>query len=119
MIKPFNKEEARARRQRRVRGKISGTAQRPRMCVSKSNKNIFVQLIDDVNQVTLVSASTMEKDVKNKAANVKAGEEIGTLVAKRALENKIEEVVFDRSGYLYHGVVKAVAEAARKVGLRF
>ena len=119
MIKPFNRQEARKRRQLRVRKKVSGTSLRPRMCVSKTNKNIFVQLIDDVNQVTLVSASTMEKGIKNKAANVEAGKEIGTLVAKRALENKIEEVVFDRSGYLYHGVVKAVAEAAREVGLKF
>lgn len=119
MIKPFNRKEARKRRQVRVRSKISGTDLRPRMCVSKSNKNIFVQLIDDVKGVTLVSASTMEKEIKNKAANVEAAKEIGTLVAKRALENNIEEVVFDRSGYLYHGVVKAVADSAREVGLRF
>ena len=119
MIKPFNRKEARKRRQVRVRSKISGTDLRPRMCVSKSNKNIFVQLIDDVKGVTLVSASTMEKGIKNKAANVEAAKEIGTLVAKRAIENNLEEVVFDRSGYLYHGVVKAVADSAREVGLRF
>lgn len=119
MIKPFDRKKAREHRHTRVRGKVSGTATRPRMCVSKSNKNIFVQLIDDEKQVTLVSASTMEKDFKVKAANVEAGKEIGALVAKRALENKIEEVVFDRSGYLYHGVVKAIAEAAREMGLRF
>lgn len=119
MINAFNRSEARTRRHKRVRGKVFGTSTRPRMCVSKSNKSIFVQLIDDEKSVTLASASTLEKDFKVKAANVEAAKEIGTLIANRAKELKIEEVVFDRSGYLYHGVVKAVADAAREVGLRF
>lgn len=119
MINAFNKNKARKRRHQRLRNKIAGTASRPRMCVSKSNKNIFVQLIDDENGKTLVSASTMEKDFKTKSSNIEAGKEIGKLIAERAKNAKIEEVVFDRSGYLYHGVVKAVASSAREVGLKF
>ena len=105
MINAFNKSKSRERRKRRVRGKISGTPTRPRMCVSKSNKNLFVQLIDDQNGVTIASAS--------------AGKEIGKLIAKRAKIVKIEEVVFDRSGHLYHGVVKQIADSAREEGLKF
>ena len=108
MINAFNKSKSRERRKRRVRGKISGTPTRPRMCVSKSNKNLFVQLIDDQNGVTIASASTIE-----------AGKEIGKLIAKRAKIVKIEEVVFDRSGHLYHGVVKQIADSAREEGLKF
>ena len=119
MINAFDKNKARERRKRRVRGKISGTPTRPRMCVSKSNKNLFVQLIDDQNGVTIASASTMEKDFPVKASNIEAGKEIGKLIAKRAKVVKIEEVVFDRSGHLYHGVVKQIADSAREEGLKF
>ena len=119
MIKPFNKNKARIRRHKSIRKAIAGTSTRPRLCVSKSNKNISAQLIDDTKGITIASASTLEKEVKTKAANVEAAKEVGKLIAKRAKENKIEEVVFDRAGYLYHGAVKALAEAARGEGLKF
>ena len=119
MIKAFNREEARKKRQARIRNIVSGSENRPRLCVSKSNKNLFVQIINDETSSTLVSASTMEKEVKNKAANMEAAKEIGSLIAKRALEKNIKEVVFDRAGYRYHGVVKQIAEAAREEGLLF
>ena len=109
----------RTRRHIRVRRKISGTAERPRLCVYRSNKNLFVQVIDDVNAVTLVSASTLDKEVKTKHANKEAAKEVGTLIAKRAQDKKIKTVVFDRGGYLYHGIIKELAEAAREAGLEF
>lgn len=89
------------------------------MSVAKSNKNIFVQLIDDDKQETLLTVSTLQKDIKEKASNKKAGKEVGQMIAKKAKELKIEEVVFDRGGYIYHGVVKEIAEAAREAGLKF
>ena len=107
------------RRHIRVRTKVSGTAERPRLCVYRSNKNLFVQVIDDVNAVTLVSASTLDKEVKTKHANKEAAKEVGTLIAKRAQDKKIKTVVFDRGGYLYHGIIKELAEAAREAGLEF
>lgn len=119
MINAFNKREARTRRHKRVRGKVFGTATRPRLCVSKSNSNIYLQLIDDEHGVTLASASTLENGIKNKKANVEAGKELAKLLVERAKQINIEEVVFDRAGYLYHGVVKAIAETAREEGLRF
>ena len=103
----------------RVRRKISGTAERPRLCVYRSNTNLYVQVIDDVAGNTLVSASTLDKDVKTKKANKEAAKELGALIAKKALDKKIDTVVFDRSGYIYHGVVKELAEAAREGGLKF
>ena len=109
----------RRRRHIRVRRKISGTAERPRLCIYRSNSNIYVQIIDDVAGKTLVQASTLDKEIKTKYANKEAAKEVGTLIAKRAADNKITEVVFDRGGYIYHGVVKELAEAARQGGLKF
>ena len=119
MVKNVNRAETRKTRQKRVRAKVKGTALRPRLCVYRSLNNIYVQVIDDTKGVTLVEASTLDKEVKTKASNIAAATEVGTLVAKRAIEKKIDTVVFDRNGYLYHGKVKALAEAAREAGLKF
>ncbi len=119
MVKKTDRKMERTRRHIRVRRKISGTAERPRLCVYRSNSNLYVQIIDDVAANTLVSASTLDKEVKTKHANKEAAKELGTLIAKKALDKKIETVVFDRGGYIYHGVVKELAEAAREGGLKF
>ena len=119
MITKTNRKLERDRRHLRVRKKISGTAERPRLCVYRSNTNLYVQVIDDVAGNTLVSASTLDKEVKTKYANKEAAKEVGALIAKRALEKNIKDVVFDRGGYIYHGVVKELAEAARNGGLNF
>ena len=119
MIKKTDRKAERVRRHVRVRTKISGTAERPRLCVYRSNTNLFVQVIDDVSGKTIVAASTMDKEVKEKHANKVAAKEVGTLIAKRATEKNIKTVVFDRGGYIYHGVVKELAEAAREGGLEF
>ena len=119
MVKKTDRKFERTRRHIRVRRKISGTADRPRLCVYRSNTNIYAQVIDDVAGNTLVSASTLDKEVKTKHANKDAAKEVGTLIAKRATEKNIKSVVFDRSGYIYHGVVKELAEAAREGGLEF
>ena len=119
MITKTNRKMERARRHARVRRKISGTAERPRLCVYRSNTNLYVQVIDDVAGKTLVSASKLDKEVKTKYANKEAAKEVGALIAKRALEKNIKDVVFDRGGYIYHGVVKELAEAARNGGLNF
>ena len=119
MVKKTDRKFERTRRHIRVRRKISGTAERPRLCVYRSNKNLFVQVIDDVNQVTLAQASTLDKEVKTKHANKEAAKEVGALIAKRAMEKNITTVVYDRGGYVYHGVVKELAEAAREAGLVF
>ena len=119
MITKTNRKMERARRHARVRRKISGTAERPRLCVYRSNTNLYVQVIDDVAGNTLVSASTLDKEVKTKYANKEAAKEVGALIAKRALEKNIKDVVFDRGGYIYHGVVKELADAARNGGLNF
>ena len=119
MITKQDKNQVRKKRHGRVRSKISGTAQRPRLNVFRSNKNIYAQLIDDVAGVTLVSANTQEKAFEGMGANVEAASKIGETIAKRAAEKNITTVVFDRSGYLYHGRVKALAEAARENGLEF
>lgn len=119
MVKKTDRKMERTRRHLRVRRKISGTAERPRLCVYRSNTNIYVQIIDDVEGKTLVQASTLDKEVKTKHANKEAAKEVGTLIAKRAADKKIENVVFDRGGYIYHGVVKELAEAAREGGLKF
>ncbi len=119
MIKKEAKSIARVRRHERVREKISGTPERPRLCVFRSNKNISVQVIDDVAGKTLVSASTLDKDVKTKASNIEAAKEVGALIAARAVKAGIKNVVFDRGGYIYHGKIKALAEAAREAGLEF
>ena len=119
MVKKTDRKMERARRHARVRRKISGTAQRPRLCVYRSNTNLYVQIIDDVAGNTLVAASTLDKEVKTKRANKEAAKELGTLIAKKANAKKIKAVVFDRGGYIYHGVVKELAEAAREGGLEF
>lgn len=119
MITKTNRKMERVRRHARVRTKISGTAERPRLCVYRSNTNLYVQVIDDVAGNTLVSASTLDKEVKTKYANKEAAKEVGALIAERALEKNIKDVVFDRGGYIYHGVVKELAEAARNGGLNF
>lgn len=119
MVKKTDRKMERTRRHIRVRRKISGTAERPRLCVYRSNTNLYVQIIDDVAVNTLVSASTLDKEIKTKHANKEAAKELGSLIAKKALDKKIETVVFDRGGYIYHGVVKELAEAAREGGLKF
>ena len=119
MINKQARSESRELRHKRVRTKISGTAERPRLSVFRSNTGIYVQIIDDVAAKTLVSASTLDKEVKTKASNIEAAKEVGTLVAKRAIKAGIKTVVFDRGGYIYHGVVKELAEAAREGGLTF
>ena len=119
MVSKTNRKLERERRHRRVRTKISGTAECPRLCVFRSNTNVYAQIIDDTKGVTLVQASTLDKEVKTKHSNKEAAKEVGTLVAKRALEKNIKTVVYDRGGYVYHGVVKELAEAAREGGLEF
>ena len=119
MIKRPDARAQRIKRHNRVRGKISGTAERPRLSVFRSENNIYAQIIDDVAGVTLVSASTVEKGFEGNGGNVEAAKKIGSKIAERALAKGIEEVVFDRGGYIYHGRVKALAEAAREGGLKF
>lgn len=119
MIKMTDRKMKRTRRHLRVRRKISGTSERPRLCVFRSNSNLYVQIIDDVARKTLVSCSTLDKDIKTKHANKEAAKEVGTMIAKKALEKNIKTVVFDRGGYIYHGVIKELAEAAREGGLQF
>ncbi|MBQ3415033.1 MAG: 50S ribosomal protein L18 [Clostridia bacterium] len=119
MVKKTDRKFERTRRHIRVRRKISGTPERPRLCVYRSNTNLYVQVIDDIAGNTLVAASTLDKDIKTKHANKEAAKELGTKIAKKALDKKIDTVVFDRGGYLYHGVVKELAEAAREAGLKF
>ena len=119
----LKKKQARLRRRhRRVRGKISGTAARPRLCVTRSNSNLYVQLVDDVKHVTLFGISTLGSDFKatgKNGANVEGATAFGEIVGKKAQEQGITEVVFDRGGNLYHGRIKALAEAARGAGLKF
>ena len=119
MVKKTDRKLERTRRHIRVRRKISGTKDCPRLCVYRSNSNIYAQIIDDEAGVTLVSASTLDKQVKEKHANKAAAKEVGALIAKRASEKKIETVVYDRGGYIYHGIVNELAEAAREAGLKF
>lgn len=118
MLKKISKNAQRQRRHIRVRTKISGTADRPRLSVYRSNSNIQAQIIDDVKGVTLVACSSVELKLEN-GGNVAAATQIGTEIAKRAQKAKITNVVFDRGGYLYHGRVKALADAARTAGLEF
>ena len=116
MVNKPDKNEARLRRHRRVRGKISGTAERPRLDVFRSAKHIYAQIIDDVAGVTLVSASSMDKDLEGAGGNIEAATQVGKKIAEKALAKGISEVVFDRGGCVYHGRVKAVAEGAREGG---
>ncbi|GAB6168984.1 50S ribosomal protein L18 [Clostridium carnis] len=120
MFKKVDRKASRERRHLRVRKKISGTPERPRLSVYRSEKNIYAQIIDDVNAVTLVSASSLDKDFTAQAGgNKEAAKLVGELVAKKALEKGISDVVFDRGGYVYHGRVQTLAEAAREAGLKF
>ena len=119
MVGKTDRKMERERRHARVRTKISGTTERPRLCVYKSNTNLYAQIIDDTKGVTLTQASTLDKEVKTKHSNVEAAKEVGKLIAKRAAEKRIKTVVFDRSGYVYHGVIKQLAESAREAGLEF
>jgi large subunit ribosomal protein L18 len=120
MITKADKNAVRKKRHARVRSKLSGTEARPRLNVFRSNKNLYAQLIDDVNGVTLASASTLDKEINLVSSkNVDAAVKIGELVAKRAVEKGISAVVFDRGGYLYHGRIKALADSARENGLQF
>ena len=119
MVKKSDTNKARLTRHKRVRGKVSGTAARPRLNVFRSTNNIYAQLIDDVNGVTLASASSVEKDFEGNGGNKEAARKVGALIAKRAADKGITEVVFDRGGYIFHGRVKELAEGAREGGLKF
>jgi large subunit ribosomal protein L18 len=119
MIRKIEKKAIRNRIHRRIRRKLSGTAERPRLAVFRSVAHIYAQVIDDAQGQTLVSASSVDKDGKTKGGNVAAAKAIGKLVAERAKEKGIKSVVFDRGGYQYHGRVKALADAAREAGLEF
>ncbi|WP_079504255.1 50S ribosomal protein L18 [Mesobacillus jeotgali] len=119
MITKADKNATRRKRHARVRAKLSGTEARPRLNVFRSNKHIYAQLIDDVKGVTLVSASTLDKEVNVEGNNLEAAKQIGELIAKRAVEKGYKSVVFDRGGYLYHGRIQALADAARENGLEF
>ncbi len=117
-----NVSELRIRRHKRIRKKVYGTPERPRLSVYKSNNNIYAQIIDDSAGRTLVAASTLDKDFKGYTGhrgNVEAARRVGELIAKRAIASGIKKIVFDRSGYLYHGSIKALADAAREAGLEF
>ena len=120
MIKKVSRNDVRKARHERVRAKVSGTNETPRLNVFRSNSNIFAQIIDDEKRITLVSASSIDKELKlENGSNVEAAKKVGELLAKRAKKAKITKVVFDRGGYLYHGRVEALAEAARENGLEF
>ena len=119
MVKNVNKNAMRLKRHVRVRGKISGTPECPRLNVFRSNANIYAQIIDDVNGVTLVAANTLEKDFEGATGNTEAAKKVGVVLAERAKAKGIEQVVFDRGGYIFHGRVAALAEGAREAGLKF
>ena len=119
MITKTDRKTERQRRHKRVRAKISGTTEVPRLAVCRTNQNIIAQIIDDTKGETLVYVSTLDKDIKTKKANKEAAKEVGASIAKKAAKKNIETVVFDRGGYIYHGVVKEIAEAAREAGLKF
>ena len=122
MVRKESRQEIRVKKHMRIRNRFSGTAQRPRLAVFRSNNHMYAQIIDDVAGNTLVSASTLEKDIKaelEKTNNVDAAAYLGTVIAKRAIEKGIKEVVFDRGGFIYQGKIAALAEAAREAGLEF
>ena len=121
IIKP-SRSKARIKRHERIRNHISGVSERPRLCVFRSNKHIYAQIIDDTKGCTLVSASTMEKSLAeplSNTSNIEAAKAVGASIAKKAVGKGINTVVFDRGGYIYHGKVQALAEAAREAGLQF
>lgn len=115
----LNRKVARQKVHRRIRKKLSGTAERPRLAVHYSNQHVYAQLIDDVAGRTLCSASTMDKSIEKSAANVATSQKVGALIAERAKAANVSAVVFDRGGHFYHGKVKALADAAREAGLQF
>ena len=122
MISKESRTEIRRNKHRKIRNRFSGTAERPRLCVFRSNNHMYAQIIDDTVGNTLVSASTLQKDVKaelSKTNNVEAAAHLGTVIAKKALEKGITTVVFDRGGFIYQGKIKALADAAREAGLDF
>ena len=122
MIKKASRAEIRQKKHRRLRHHLIGTQERPRLCVFRSNKHMYAQIIDDTADKTLVAASTLDKDVKAELTytdDVKAAAYLGTVIGKKALEAGIDTVIFDRGGYIYHGKVKALADAAREAGLQF
>ena len=119
MLLKADKNKSRQRRHLRVRKHIAGTAERPRLNVFRSLSHIYAQVIDDINGVTIVAASSKDKDFSTYGGNIEAAKAVGEAVAKRALDKGITEVVFDRGGYIYHGRVAALAEAAREAGLKF
>lgn len=122
MIKSKNRKEHAQKRHRRIRVKLSGTAEAPRLVVYRSTKHIYAQIIDDVKHVTLVSASSIDKDLKVTLAhggNIDSAKAVGAAIAKKAIAAKISDVVFDRGGFLYHGRIAALADAAREAGLNF
>ena len=122
MIKKVSRTQVRQKKHRRMRNHIAGTAAKPRLAVFRSNKHMYAQIIDDVAGRTLVSASTTQKDVKaelEQTDNVAAAAYLGTVIGKKAVEAGIEEVVFDRGGFIYHGKIQALADAAREAGLKF
>lgn len=122
MFKQIDKNAVRKKKHYRIRNKISGTPERPRLCVYRSNKHIYAQIIDDVNGKTLVAASTLESPLKDELAvcsNKEAAKRVGLLIGEKALAKGIKTVVFDRSGYIYHGRVAALADGAREAGLEF
>lgn len=122
MVKKESRSEIRAKKHRRVRNNLAGTAERPRLAVFRSNNHMYAQIIDDTVGNTLVSACTLDKDVKDaleKTNNVDAAAQVGTVIAKRALDKGITTVVFDRGGFIYQGKIKALADAAREAGLTF
>ncbi|MDR0876918.1 MAG: 50S ribosomal protein L18 [Treponema sp.] len=117
--KMLEKDRKRLKRKVHIRKTLSGTAERPRMTVTRSNRRLSIQIIDDTKGYTLVSASNLEKDLRNIKATVEGAAQLGEVMGKRLLEKNIKEVVFDRNGYLYHGLIKALAEGTRKAGIRF
>ena len=119
MFKKADRKAKRVRRHLRVRKKIFGTPERPRLSVYRSEKNIYAQIIDDINAVTLVAASSLDKDFSANGGNKEGAKLVGELVAKKATEKGITEVVFDRGGYVYHGRIQELADAAREAGLKF
>ena len=119
MVKRPDTNAQRLKRHKRIRAKISGTPERPRLNVFRSKQNIYAQIIDDVKGVTLAAASTLDKDFAGNGGNKDAARKVGEMIAKRAAEKGIEEVVFDRGGYIFHGRVKELADGAREGGLKF
>jgi len=122
MVNKENRSEIRRKKHRKIRNRFTGTPERPRLAVFRSNKHMYAQIIDDTAGHTLVAASTLEKDVKaklQKTNDVEAAAYLGTVIAQRALEKGIKAVVYDRGGFVYHGKIKALADAAREAGLEF